>query len=166
MVAYNASDGRPLWTTHTGSGVIAAPMTYELDGTQYVTVMAGWGGAFATIAGPSGLGVENGPGRVLTWAIPKVLPTPEQFEALITRPGSLRDGERVYHNWCARCHGAAGVSQSGIPDIRDAPKRFGAAAFDAIVVNGLPGTGMPAMGKHVSEEDRALLRAYIESLAE
>lgn len=166
MVAYNATDGRPLWTTHTGSGVIAAPMTYELDGTQYVTVMAGWGGAFAGIAGPSGLGVENGPGRILTWAIPKSAPTPAEYEAFITRPGSLADGERLFHSWCARCHGAVGVSTSGIPDIREAPKRFGAAAFDAIVVKGIPGTGMPAMGAYMSEDERKLLREYIESLAQ
>jgi mono/diheme cytochrome c family protein len=166
MVAYNATDGRPLWTTHTGSGVIAAPMTYELDGTQYVTVMAGWGGAFAGIAGPSGLGVENGPGRILTWAIPKSAPTPAEYEAFITRPGSLADGERLFHSWCARCHGAVGVSTSGIPDIREAPKRFGASAFDAIVVKGIPGTGMPAMGAYMSEDERKLLREYIESLAQ
>ena len=164
FVAYNATTGQVLWTTHTGSGVIAAPMTYELDGTQYVTVMAGWGGAFAGVGGPATLGVENGPGRILTWAIPKTAPTPAEVEAYITRPGEIADGERLYHTWCARCHGSVGISSSGIPDIRDAPTRFGAAAFGAIVEKGIPGTGMPAMGSYMSDEELVLLREYIESL--
>ena len=51
FVAYRASDGVQLWEGHTGTGVIAAPVTYLLDGKQYVSVLAGWGGAFGLVSG-------------------------------------------------------------------------------------------------------------------
>ena len=47
FAAYRASDGERLWETPAGTGIVAAPISYELDGVQYVAVMAGWGGAFA-----------------------------------------------------------------------------------------------------------------------
>lgn len=39
--AYDARDGKELWKFNTGSGITAAPMTYTLDGKQYVAVVSG-----------------------------------------------------------------------------------------------------------------------------
>ena len=50
FLALRADDGRKLWEAHAGSGVIAAPVTYAIDGVQYVSVVAGWGGVFAMTA--------------------------------------------------------------------------------------------------------------------
>ncbi len=36
---------RNSWQFQTGSGVIAPPVTWEMDGEQYVAVVSGWGGA-------------------------------------------------------------------------------------------------------------------------
>jgi quinohemoprotein ethanol dehydrogenase len=47
FVAYSADRGEKLWEVTVGTGIIAAPVTYEVDGVQYVSVMAGWGGAAA-----------------------------------------------------------------------------------------------------------------------
>jgi quinohemoprotein ethanol dehydrogenase len=164
FVAYRADDGRTLWVDHTGTGVIAAPMTYELDGTQYVSVMAGFGGAFALAGGTAARGVANGPGTLITWALPTGGPSATEFQAQITRPGTLADGERLYHQWCSRCHGAGGVSASNIPDLRSSLHRLGPDAFVQIAQHGLPGTGMPRMGESVTPEDAALIRGYLESL--
>jgi quinohemoprotein ethanol dehydrogenase len=162
FVAYSADEGRTLWVDHTETGVIAAPMTYELDGVQYVSVMAGWGGAFGLVGGTAARGVAVGPGVLLTYALPESGPTPEQVESLITRPGSLADGERLYHKWCARCHGAGAVSSSALPDLRHSLDRLG-ANFDKIALNGLPGTGMPAMGSYLGSEDLERIRGYLAS---
>jgi alcohol dehydrogenase (cytochrome c) len=40
-VAYNAATGEKLWTFQTGWGIGAPPMTYEVDGQQYVVFSAG-----------------------------------------------------------------------------------------------------------------------------
>ena len=42
FMAYRATDGKPLWEFDTGVGIMAGPMTYSVNGTQYVAVMAGW----------------------------------------------------------------------------------------------------------------------------
>tara|TARA_B110000459_G_C16375864_1_gene387507 strand:- start:287 stop:721 length:435 start_codon:yes stop_codon:yes gene_type:complete len=41
--AFDASTGEILWEQRTNSGVIGVPVTYTLDGKQYVAVLAGWG---------------------------------------------------------------------------------------------------------------------------
>src|ERR1044071_9785659 len=45
FVAYNARTGKKVWEVPTGTGVIAAPSTYIVDGKQYVSIAVGWGGA-------------------------------------------------------------------------------------------------------------------------
>ena len=41
LVAYNAKTGEKLWETPTGTGVVAAPATYMVDGKQYVSTISG-----------------------------------------------------------------------------------------------------------------------------
>ncbi len=41
IVAYNAKTGKQLWRSHTDAGIEAPPMTYSIDGKQYVAVFAG-----------------------------------------------------------------------------------------------------------------------------
>ena len=41
FIAADAKDGKPLWHFNTGQGWKAGPMTYMVDGTQYVGVTAG-----------------------------------------------------------------------------------------------------------------------------
>ena len=41
LAAYNASTGKRLWRWRTASGIEAPPMTYSVDGKQYVAVFAG-----------------------------------------------------------------------------------------------------------------------------
>ncbi|HPE05649.1 MAG TPA: PQQ-dependent dehydrogenase, methanol/ethanol family, partial [Thauera sp.] len=45
LKAVNAKTGEEAWKFQTGSGVIAPPVTWEVDGEQYVAVVSGWGGA-------------------------------------------------------------------------------------------------------------------------
>jgi hypothetical protein len=42
LVAYSAADGRELWSSKTvNTGIVAAPISFELDGVQHVAVVAG-----------------------------------------------------------------------------------------------------------------------------
>jgi alcohol dehydrogenase (cytochrome c) len=49
--AYDANTGDVLWYFQCGSGHHASPITYQLDGKQYLAVCAGWGGWTAGFAG-------------------------------------------------------------------------------------------------------------------
>ncbi len=43
FTAYRASDGKKLWSAPTQAGVLAAPISFEISGEQYVAVEVGWG---------------------------------------------------------------------------------------------------------------------------
>ena len=45
LKALDARSGKELWKFQTGSGVVAPPITWQDNGTQYVAVVSGWGGA-------------------------------------------------------------------------------------------------------------------------
>ena len=44
LLALDAKTGEQVWRFQTGSGINASPITYELDGKQYVAVLSGLGG--------------------------------------------------------------------------------------------------------------------------
>jgi alcohol dehydrogenase (cytochrome c) len=43
--ALDAKTGEVVWRFQTGSGVIGIPVTWQVDGEQYIAVASGWGGA-------------------------------------------------------------------------------------------------------------------------
>jgi quinohemoprotein ethanol dehydrogenase len=68
FVAYDATNGERLWDHYVGNGIIAPPVSYEVDGEQYIAVMAGWGGAVGLVfAQPEAIG--GGPGRLLVYKL-------------------------------------------------------------------------------------------------
>ncbi|MBC6408129.1 MAG: PQQ-binding-like beta-propeller repeat protein [Rhodobacteraceae bacterium] len=41
FLAYDATTGATLWQSPVGSGIVAAPATFEVGGVQYVSIAAG-----------------------------------------------------------------------------------------------------------------------------
>jgi alcohol dehydrogenase (cytochrome c) len=46
LVALDAKTLKELWSFETGSGVNAPPMTYSVNGKQYLAILVGLGGAW------------------------------------------------------------------------------------------------------------------------
>ncbi|HYF38090.1 MAG TPA: PQQ-dependent dehydrogenase, methanol/ethanol family [Gemmatimonadales bacterium] len=59
LLAFDARDGRLLWRYQTGSGIHGNPITYSVNGTQYIAVPSGWGGWVKGFA-PELLGASRG----------------------------------------------------------------------------------------------------------
>jgi quinohemoprotein ethanol dehydrogenase len=137
----------------------------SVDGKQYVSILAGWGGAFALAAGDAAKISGTEPwGQLLTFALPdEGLPPASDIEDTITAPGRLNDGQRLYHSKCAVCHGANGVSGgTSIPDLRKS--RLPYQAFDMVVREGLlEKIGMPSFAGRLSAADTRLIRDYLDS---
>lgn len=51
LVALDAKSGTKLWDFQTSSGIVGGPITYTVDGKQYLAVVSGYGGAFPLWAG-------------------------------------------------------------------------------------------------------------------
>jgi len=177
FVAYRATDGKPLWESPAGTGVIAAPITYLVDGEQYVTVMAGWGGAFPLAYGEAAAKAEvTSVGRVLTYKIGGKAPLPPSEPYDISPPPpppitvkatrqELRQGGLLFHEWCAVCHGLKAVAGGVVPDLRKSTAETH-ASFGDIVVGGIrEPKGMPSFADVLSREDARLIQAYVVARA-
>jgi quinohemoprotein ethanol dehydrogenase len=172
FAAYTADSGRLVWEFPAHVGIIAAPVTFTVDGEQYVSVLAGWGGAFAMASGvPRHRDNVLTQGRILTFKLggEMTLPQPNvafmeipQPPAMQTSEAEVAHGETVYHTYCATCHGAGAVSSGG----GTADLRYSTAdihtSWDAIVRQGaFVGKGMPAFDHVVSEADARAVQAYV-----
>jgi len=173
LVAYRADTGESLWSSDTQAGVLAAPISYEIDGEQYVAVEVGWGGAFGLAAGELALvshAASNLP-RVLvfklggTAALP---PLPAAAPAVLDPPpdtaaaGTVEAGKALYQQYCSNCHGDAATGSGVLPDLRYSAVIKSAAAMDTIVLQGSRmDHGMVAFKDEVTPEDLEKIRAYI-----
>jgi quinohemoprotein ethanol dehydrogenase len=169
--AYDARSGAQRWEYRLPNGVIAAPMTYQIGGVQYLAVMMGWGGAFALAGGEAALV----PGRdyrgyLLVFKLDgqATLPPPRPLErGLPDPPPSTADaatvalGNRLYNQHCGVCHGANAVSGSALPDLRYLP-RAAHAVLPSIVLGGaLQAAGMPNFSKQLDPAQVAAIDAYL-----
>jgi quinohemoprotein ethanol dehydrogenase len=164
FLAYRATDGEARFEAHVPSGVIAAPVTFARGGRQYVTVVAGFGGAFGLAGGDAATGAKSSPsGHVLTYTLPGEAPTAEEIEVAVTKTGVVHDGERLYHASCARCHGAGAIGTGVLSDLRKMSADV-RASFDAIVLGGaLEERGMPSYGHLLRPEDTRAILAYLDA---
>ena len=176
FVAYAADTGQKLWEAPAGTGVVAAPISYEVDGEQYVSVMAGWGGVFALYGGDAAAAnqVRAIDGHLLTFKLggnamlPPREPTPQRERAFTSPPNApaqtIAEGELLFARNCMACHGAGAVGGGVIPDLRHISPDV-RANFAAIVRDGaLRARGMPAFGQLETQQVDAIL-AYLQKRA-
>lgn len=176
LVAYKADTGDKLWAFPTQTGVVAPPITYEIDGEQYVSVNVGWGGAFALVFGEY-VQAQSLPNvsRVLTFKLGAdgQLPDVDWQRTVAFNPPvldasaeTLKQGHALYQDVCMGCHGLNAVSGLLIPDLRGSAYLWDAQGWDAVVREGrLRERGMAAFGEHISEEQSAAIRAYVTQQA-
>lgn len=165
--AFRADTGQQVWTTDTQAGIVGAPASYEVDGVQYVAV----------VAGTSGFGDYWAPtyARLLVYKLDgKVtLPRPAPYRPRALNPPKdfgdaalLARGESQYDSHCASCHGNGGRVSSLFPDLRYAGALWSSAGFKAIVLGGvLEQGGMVSFSKVLKPQDAEAIRAYVVHLA-
>jgi alcohol dehydrogenase (cytochrome c) len=68
FLALDARTGRQLWQFRTGTGIHSNPITYSVNGKQYVAVPTGWGGWIKGFA-PNMFGHERG-SALFVFALP------------------------------------------------------------------------------------------------
>ncbi|UCH83217.1 MAG: methanol/ethanol family PQQ-dependent dehydrogenase [Candidatus Latescibacterota bacterium] len=73
LKAFDAKTGKELWKFQTGSGVVGCPVTWEMDGEQFVAVPSGWGGAVPLWGGDVAKKVKylNQGGSLWVFKLPK-----------------------------------------------------------------------------------------------
>jgi quinohemoprotein ethanol dehydrogenase len=173
VAAYRATNGEKLWGAETQAGVLAAPITYEIDGEQYLAVEVGWGGGFGLPAGELARDshlASNIP-RVLVYkiggtaklpAIPAPAAVLSEPPAKIGDEASIAAGKLVYHSYCGVCHGDSAVSGGVLPDLRLSPVTRQAILWDNVVRGGeRKARGMVSFASELSAQDSDNVRAYV-----
>ncbi len=148
--AYRADVGEEIWRADTQIGLSAAPVSYSVDGEQYIAVLAGWGGTQAMVSKPESTEESQSQGRILAYKLngktklPAKVPVNAMAEPLkVTADESVVDtGQYLYARHCGRCHGADAVSHSTITDLRYSSLKS-QSEFDEVVLKGsLADSGM------------------------
>ncbi|MDO8889183.1 MAG: PQQ-dependent dehydrogenase, methanol/ethanol family [Hydrogenophaga sp.] len=172
FIAYNATTGEQLWEAPTGTGVIAAPSTYLVDGKQYVSIAVGWGGVYGLAQRATD---RQGPGTVYTFAVGGKAPAPAfvkyQMDKLVAGvkydPAHVPTGTALYVSNCVFCHGVPGVDRGGnIPNLGYMDAGF-IENLDKFVFKG-PATerGMPDFTGKLSMDDVQKIKAFIQGTAD
>jgi quinohemoprotein ethanol dehydrogenase len=170
FVAYNAKTGEKLWESSTGTGVVAGPATYEVDGTQYVSVAVGWGGVYGESTRATD---KEAPGTVFTFAIGGKAPLPEfknyQSAGLVHGikydPANVAPGTQLYISHCGFCHGVPGVDKGG--NIKNLGYSANIGNLKHIVFKGpFMSLGMPDFTGKLSEDDVVKIQAFILGTAD
>ncbi len=172
FVAYHAATGAKLWETPTGTGVVAAPVTYLVDGKQYVSIAVGWGGVYGLAARAT---ERQGPGTVYTFAVGGTAKAPDfvqyKLGALLQgvkyNPDHYKEGTAVYVSNCVFCHGVPGVDRGGnIPNLGYSSTET-ISNLDKFVFKGpFTNNGMPDFTGKLAAEDVDKLKAFIQGTAD
>lgn len=168
FIAYDGSNGKVLWKVNLGGGIIAPPVSYMIDGKQYIAVAAGWGGGY-------GMKKKYTPiqtGRVFTFVLngKGKMPAFNKTDAPSTIPAAnftattaeVKHGDELFNRYCGTCHvlneGGGGLA----PDLAYSPRPTNSETFKSIVHQGafLP-LGMPKFGDRLSENDVEHIRKFI-----
>ncbi|HEY8003769.1 MAG TPA: PQQ-dependent dehydrogenase, methanol/ethanol family [Phenylobacterium sp.] len=169
LYAYDATNGKQLWAYPTGNGVIAPPMTYELNGEQYVALMVGAGGG-GQVSAPSLLPTRPRlPGRLLVFKLgatakapPFVLPAQPTIDLTnVTTTGDAKRGYVIFNNNCQVCHGA-NATGSWLPDLKRSPMITTPADFNSVVMQGVRAhNGMVSFSRFLQPQDVEDVRAFL-----
>ncbi|HIO05248.1 MAG TPA: PQQ-dependent dehydrogenase, methanol/ethanol family [Gammaproteobacteria bacterium] len=178
--AYDKETGERLWEFNTYTSMLAPPITFEIDGEQYVSILTGSGGGdlfggepLPPIEIQASLTYNNF-GRLLVFKLggKKELPIPDVRDKTIPEQQladvsvkEVRNGESGYNEYCAVCHGFIVKSAGGISDLRKMSSGTH-DLFNQIILEGLlASNGMASFSDVLSEEEVNNIHHYIRARA-
>jgi len=170
FLAIAADSGKVLWRTETPNQIMAAPVTYMINGEQYVLVAMGAGGP-SLLWGSAQAPRERQPTRLVAFKLggKAVLPEPPPFAGPAAPPveqfsnALVTKGEELYSTNCSRCHGRPIERASNIlPDLRRSSYLADRNAWNMVLIDGvLSDLGMVSFSDKISREDAEAIRAYV-----
>jgi quinohemoprotein ethanol dehydrogenase len=170
LEAYSADKGARLWSFQTHRAVLAGPITYRVNGEQYVAVMAGYGGSMGMASAsdfekrkmPNGLIVafKLGGKAQLPPYTPVPLNKPSPSSESFT-PAQIATGNKFYFTYCTICHGGP-VN----PDLRRSAMLKEKDAWQKVVIDGvLSPNGMADFAAYLKPDEAEDIRAYLNQEA-
>ncbi len=170
LVAYGDDTGDRLWSAQVNVGIMAPPVSYEIDGEQYLAVVAGIGGAQGMIGEP----LENlNAGHVFAFKLGGSEPPPDlqpraasvSVDDSLLDESTLERGRILYIQHCLRCHGVNARASGVMPDLRHSAPGVHAIWQDIVYDGVLAGNGMASFADVLSRDDVNAVHGYVISEA-
>lgn len=176
LVVLNAETGTQLQRIGVGTSMMAAPMTYSVDGEQYVAIMAGTGGSLGSIHPPGSAAYRYGnKGRIVTFKLGGgSVPYPTELNHAqeefpmppLTRrgtPETIKLGAKLFQRNCAKCHTNTG--EGNIPDLRVMSETTHAEFMDIVLKGIRAERGMGNFSALITPEEANAIHNYLIDLA-
>jgi quinohemoprotein ethanol dehydrogenase len=168
LAAFRADTGQEVWSYKTPNAIMQGPVTYAINGEQYIAAASGAGGAGILF------GVEPAytrqAGRVVAFKLngtaklpddPPRAPPPNPPTQVWPAP-TVAQGKDLYAKFCGRCHGLNMMSANIVPDLRRSVTIGHPDTWNTIVLNGaLEKQGMIGWARFLSPKDSEAIRAYV-----
>ena len=179
FAAYDANNGTPLWQYQSDSAILAGPISYELDGEQYIAVAQGSGGTVMLTVGDELKRNKVNQNKLLVFkrgefnqTRSNALTQTAQDSTLATilalghkaetNPEIIKKGQTLYGQNCASCHGISAKSNHIIPDLRYMSEQTH-IDFSGIVLGGAYAhKGMIGYFETLSLEDSEAIHAFLD----
>ena len=172
LIVRDADTGEVLKRIDTGSSILAAPMTYKVDGVQYIAVQTGWGGGGWGFVPPFAAAYSKGnANRLLVFKLgggevpvpddlPPLQPAPEPPAQLPgVTPQTIAMGSALFTENCSICH--SNQPRAPLPDLRRMQPGTH-DVFDRIVLEGLlVPNGMPRWDDLLSADQVKAIHAFL-----
>ena len=178
FAAYDAETGEQVWKIDLHTGILAPPVTYTVDGEQYVALLAGWGGAWglANLKDPTSAAVRTGTnqgrlfvfklgGRQSVAALASTKAPPEKPPVATADAATLDKGFTLFHQTCTVCHGFFAESTGVLPDLRMSSNDVFAQYKEIVLEGALAANGMASFADNLNEADVEAIRQYVLSEA-
>ena len=174
--AYKADTGEKVFEKDIQTGIVAPPVTYAIDGEQYIAVLAGWGGVNIASgdARTSAAAKYGNHGRLITFKLDGegeletrdlVDQTIPDWPAVTATPEQLVKAEEDYATFCMVCHGPYAASAGVVPDLRRMNDLTREHFLDIVRGGMLETNGMASFADLISEEQAKLILQYINQQA-
>jgi cytochrome c553 len=169
---YRADTGQKLWSTFAQSAIMGGPISYEVDGEQYIAVLSGWGSAFSLQAGKVAATSGNlrNVSRVLAFKVggtAKLPPLAPAAKLTLSPPPDTADaktiaaGDRLFGRFCGVCHGESAVGGGVVPDLRYSPFIAVDAWYSIVLDGALKEGGMAPFGSVLDRGQAAAILGYV-----
>lgn len=178
LIAFNAKDGTEVWSYKMDAGANAPAVTYEVDGEQYLSILA---------MGNSLAGSKHGD-KVYTFKLNGTwdgTPTDASEKIPVNVPSTLNtetdsntesgdhsgetvsadpnaEGSSIYTANCLSCHGDMGANGHNGPNLQQSKFAENYGNVVERINNG--GTTMPAFGDILSEEEIEAVAKYVNEV--
>ncbi len=168
LEAYRADTGERVWQHDTPNAITSGPVSYSVDGEQYILAVSGAGGG-SIIAAPQVVR-QRQVGRLVafklggTAQLPADPPPAGPMVAVNEKwpAATVAHGKDLYVEFCGRCHGLGTRGSNIVPDLRRSPALANAVLWKSIVEDGaLAANGMIAWKSLMPEGAAEIIRAYV-----